>query len=236
MEVRIASRFCGPPESGNGGWVSGRVAEAVTSDREPIAQVRLHSPPPLERPLDLSVDADGQAVLRDGELVIASARSVEDFAFDPPPPVTWEAAEAAATAYEGARDHPFPTCFSCGTRRTPGDALRLRPGQVAQGDSTYAAPWLPTESTVPITWAALDCPGGWSAGIAGRPMVLGTMTARVDSVPTVGERYILTAAPRGHDGRKFYSASALYTCDGYLLARAEATWIAVDPAAIRPAT
>lgn len=236
MEVVIDSRFCGPPESGNGGWVSGRVAEALATDAHPLVRVRLHSPPPLGRPLDLSTEGDGTANLVDHEQLIASAETVDDFVWDAPPAVSWAAAEAAATAYEGQTEHPFPTCFACGTGRTPGDGLRLRPGPVPGMENTYAAPWQPTESTVPITWAALDCPGGWSAGFAGRPMVLGTMTARVDSVPTVCEQYVVVGEPRGQEGRKFFSASALYTTDGYLLARAEATWIVVDPATIRPAS
>ena len=39
---------------------------------------------------------------------------------------------------------------------------------------------------------------------------------------------------RGSEGRKHYCGTALYTEDGTLLAHADATWIAIDPAAIRP--
>jgi hypothetical protein len=234
VELVIESRFCGPPESGNGGWVCGRVSEALRSDDEPFIEVRLHTPPPLERTLTLTT-ADGIATLTDRDQTVATARAAPGFTSEVPPAVTWDEAQQAAAAYEGRTEHPFPTCFTCGTRRTPGDALRLQPGPVPGHPGTYAAPWQPTESTLPITWAALDCPGGWATGFSGRPCVLGTMTARVDSVPTIGERYVVTAQARGQDGRKLFSASALYTTDGYLLARAEATWIAVDPAAIRPA-
>ena len=31
--ITIPHRYCGPPESGNGGWVSGTVAEHVRDDR-----------------------------------------------------------------------------------------------------------------------------------------------------------------------------------------------------------
>ena len=50
MQLTIPHRYCGPPESGNGGWVSGAVAEHVptTADR-PAVTVRLASPPPLDR-------------------------------------------------------------------------------------------------------------------------------------------------------------------------------------------
>jgi hypothetical protein len=85
-----------------------------------------------------------------------------------------------------------------------------------------------------VVWAAIDCPGGWSAGIAGRPMVLGTMTAQVDRLPTVGEPHVVLAWPMGGEGRRFHSGTALLDGSGAVLARAEATWIAVDPTSIRP--
>ena len=45
---------------------------------------------------------------------------------------------------------------------------------------------------------------------------------------------IVLAWQRGSQGRKHHSGSALFTAGGALLARAEATWIAVDPTTIRP--
>ena len=42
----IRKRFCGPPNSGNGGYVCGLLANALG---EP-AQVTLHAPPPLDPP------------------------------------------------------------------------------------------------------------------------------------------------------------------------------------------
>jgi acyl-CoA thioesterase FadM len=65
-------------------------------------------------------------------------------------------------------------------------------------------------------------------------MVLGTMTAQVLALPRVGEPHVLVGWERGGEGRKFFSGTALYTSDGELLARAEATWIAVDPESVRP--
>jgi hypothetical protein len=153
---------------------------------------------------------------------------------DVPPAVTLDAARAAESRFEGLAEHPFPTCFACGTGRDPADALCLRPGPLDDGTGRYAATWVPQEVSVPMVWAALDCPGGWSAGIAGRPMVLGTMTARVTGLPGVGEPHVVLAWQRGGEGRKHHSGSALFSPGGELLARAEATWIAVDPASIRP--
>ena len=118
--------------------------------------------------------------------LVATATPAPDLEDADPAPVSLEAARAAEERYEGLVDHPFPTCFSCGTARTPGDGLCLRPGPLDDGTGRYAATWTPDEVDVPLVWAALDCPGGWSAGIAGRPMVLGTMTARIRALPETG--------------------------------------------------
>lgn len=238
MEITIPHRYCGPPESGNGGWVCGTVAAHVpTTAPRPAVTVRLASPPPLDRPMALTAEpADGLILVRllDRGHPVASGTASADFVDDVPPAVTLEQARAAETRFEGLADHPFPTCFACGTGREPGDALCLRPGPLADGTGRYAATWVPQEVTGPFVWAALDCPGGWSAGIAGRPMVLGTMTARVLAPPAVDEPHVVLAWQRGSEGRKHHSGSALFSPTGELLARAEATWIAVDPATIRP--
>ena len=129
-------------------------------------------------------------------------------------------------------EHPFPTCFSCGIVRDPGDALCLRTGPVGAG--VHAAAWVPGEVTPEIVWAALDCPGAWALGVGGRPMVLGTMTAKVDALPALGEEHVIVAWKLGESGRKHYSDTALYAGDR-LFAQARATWIVIDPATIRPA-
>ena len=93
----------------------------------------------------------------------------------------------------------------------------------------------PRESTPERVCAALGCPGAWASGFAGRELVLGTMTAAVEDLPQVGDPHVVMAWPRGHDGRKYYSGTALYAADGRLLARADAVWIAVDASTVRPA-
>ena len=81
-----------------------------------------------------------------------------------------------------------------------------------------------------ITWAALDCVGGWSEDLEGRPCVLGRMTARVDARPVVGEPHVVVGRRLGRDGRKSFTASTLYDADGRVVAAARHVWIAVDPA------
>jgi hypothetical protein len=109
-----------------------------------------------------------------------------------------------------------------------------------------AALWRPDESlatssdlldpgvavvSLATAWAALDCVGGWSTDLRGRPMVLGQIAARVDALPVVGEPHGVVGQERGTHGRKTFTASTLYDADGRVVARARHTWIAVDPAA-----
>ena len=68
-EVIIEHRFHGPPDSGNGGYVCGLLAEALDG----VVEVTLRQPPPLDVPLELTVENAAGALTRDGEL-IASAR------------------------------------------------------------------------------------------------------------------------------------------------------------------
>jgi len=151
-----------------------------------------------------------------------------------PVPVTHAQALEAGPAYEGLRSHPFPTCFACGTERDPSDALCLHTGLLAGHSTLRAAAWTPRESAPELVWAALDCPGAWACGLAGRELVVGTMTASIRDLPAVGEPHVVMAWPRGQDGRKYYSGTCLYAADGRLLAQAEAVWISVDAGAVRP--
>ena len=245
MGFVVPSRFCGQPESGNGGWVSGHVAALLHPTPDESVTVRLRTPPPLDRELQVvqgGTDGPRTVVVDDGEHPVAEATTGP--ALQPagiPAPVSFATAVADGEGYEGLTEHPFPTCFSCGTARERGDGLRLQPGRVAGGDGEYAAAWVPAADVdVETVWAALDCPGGWASGIAGRPMVLGTMTAQVASLPAVGEEHVVMAwqrdgADRGASSRKYTSGTALYAADGRLLAQAEATWIAIDPKTVRPA-
>ena len=223
-ELIVPHRFRGPARSGNGGWTAGALAQTLPPGG--AVRVTLRRPPALDTPYDVR---DGVAAL-DGE-VMAQAEVVED-TLEPVEPVGAAEAREAARRYPGLTSHPVPTCFTCGTGREEGDGLRIFPGQVADsgtGLTRVAATWTPPESSLPVTWAALDCPGGWAGDIGARLMVLGRITARVDALPAVGAEHVVVAEHRGTQGRKTFTAATLYDGSGRALGTAEHVWIAVDP-------
>jgi hypothetical protein len=234
----IPRRFRGPATSGNGGWTSGALATLLDTGghgTEPV-RVRLSAPPPLETPMTVDRDGDGVTASVDGR-VIATASVLGDApALAPVHPVAFDEAERAAGRYPGLTDHPFPECFVCGTARP--DGLGLRPGPVEDGlGDRVAAVWRPDMSllaadglvTLPVVWAALDCPGGWSVDIVGRPMVLGTMTARISVRPASGEPLVVAGRALEVSDRKALTATTLHRPDGQVLAVATHVWVAVNP-------
>ena len=217
-QVVIMSRFRGPKDSANGGYTCGLLATLLGEE----AEVTLRRPPPLERPLDV-VRADGRVELRDGGALVAEAVPTR-VELELPEPVALELAEASAMP-RGDESSPFPECFVCGRARAAGDGLRIFAGPVP-GRSVHAASWVAPESARELVWAALDCPGAYASGAAGRgEAVLGRMAARVERVPAAGEACVVVAWPIGEEGRKLYPGTALFSADGEVLARARATWI-----------
>ncbi|GAA3725993.1 acyl-coenzyme A thioesterase PaaI-like protein [Spinactinospora alkalitolerans] len=234
-ELTAASRFNGPPGSANGGYVSGLLARRLGGA---AAEVTLRRPPPLDTPMAVRRgDADGLLLL-DGDALIAEAVPAPEPA-ERVGPVPFDVAEEARQRFRGLTGHPFPTCFTCGTDREPGDGLRLHAGPIVAGESecdTVACVWTPHPSlasegaaTVPdeMVWAALDCPGGWSSDVSGRPMVLGRMTAAVGEPPTIGRPHVVVGRLLAVEGRKAFTASALYGADGTVMAAANAVWIMI---------
>jgi hypothetical protein len=242
-DLIVPARFNGPVRSGNGGFVSGSLAERVPDAEHRAVEVTLRRPPPLDTVMSVST-ADGITTLADEQGPVATARVVED-ALDAVDEVPSDVAAEAMLRYPGLGNHPFPTCFACGPDREEGDGLRIFPGPVADDRGYVASLWVPhlshAESSDLVdgvqrcgtgtTWAALDCIGGWSEDLEGRPCVLGRMTARVDAFPVVGEPHVVVGRHRGIDGRKSFTASTLYDADGRVVATARHTWIQVDPSA-----
>jgi hypothetical protein len=239
--VIIDKRYCGPPNSGNGGYVCGRLARHISGG----AEVTLRAPPPLDKQLDVIATDDGLWELRDGATVVATGRPasleltrLEKASFD-------EACAAELLTPVKPHEHPLPTCFVCGPARAQGDGLRIFAGPLARqsrnASAVFAATWTPDPTLTAedgfvapeFLWSALDCPTGYAAShdreSGGRtPILLGRMSARIETRPRAGERCVITAWEIGRDGRKRVAEAAAYGEDRTLLAVARATWIAVD--------
>jgi hypothetical protein len=161
----------------------------------------------------------------DGEALVAEVAPAK-VDLEPVPPPSWEAALSAQVTDP---DSPFPNCFVCGYARGD-DALHIHPGPIATG--VVAAPWVPRDDTVgeEFVWAALDCPGAYATGVLGRgTVVLGRLAARVDRVPSAGERCVAVGWSLGVEGRKHHAGTALYS-GSTLVGVAQAVWIEPRPA------
>jgi len=233
--VRISSRFCGPPKSGNGGYVSGALASYLPPGP---AAVRLKAPPPLET--ELRVEATREiARLFDGASMLAEARAIDAVDVEAPLVPSFAEAVEASRSFSGFHHHPFPRCFVCGPKRAEGDGLRIFPGLIEKRDVLFA-PWVPDASLADTSghvdpafvWAALDCTGVFAFPVATADcvLVLGELAARMDGTIAPGEECIVAGWSLGIDGRKRYAGSAVYSNGGREIAVARATWVNVPGA------
>ena len=230
--INIAQRFCGPPETGNGGYVCGLLAEFI----EGPALVRLQEPTPLDVTMEVRQTQTGVELIR-GATVIASARRSE-VALAVPHAPDYAQAEAAARDYRGFKSHPFPHCFVCGPHRKANDGLRIFPGKLA-ATGLVASPWVPDASLADsaglvrreFLWAALDCPGAFSFEVAdGTPVLLGELAASINGRVSVGERCVVIGWELTRDGRRHFTGTALFSESGELRGLARATWFEVPAA------
>ncbi len=226
-QIIIDHRFCGPPDSGNGGYTCGMLAKYVGNPSE----ITLVSPPPLERPLAVSKVGE-QWILSDGEVVVARGEAGPVEIEVPEPPTAAQAGSAVARS-EIFEKHSFPTCFVCGPQRTERDGLRIFAGQVP-GESFVCTQWIPDDTLTDnqgmvrdeIIWAALDCPGAWTAfSERTRTIVLGKLAVQIFSRMKAGDPCIVMGWKIGEEGRKLWVGTALFSNTGQLYAQAKATWI-----------
>jgi hypothetical protein len=233
--VVIERHFRGPPESAQGGYACGLLAERIEG---PCAAVSLRLPPPLERPLELRDGDDGTVELLDGDDLVAEGGPAE-LRLDAPDAVGLEAARRASAECPWIDRHPFPSCFGCGPERSQEEAVAIVMGPVA-GSDHFAGPWTPLPEFAgddgavrPLfVWAALDCPTAAAAVLEdSAPSVLGRLTGRLLAPVRAGAPHTVVAWPLGHDGRKHRGATAIHGPDGELCAYAEGLWIELrDPA------
>jgi hypothetical protein len=235
-KIVIGRQFCGPPNSGNGGYVCGVLAKGL----EGAVIAVLRAPIPLDRDLGLQARDGGMVLLDEADSLMGQAGPAVQPLPEPPPPPSLEEARAASGRHIGHGQRTHPICFTCGADREDGDGLRVFPGQIEGADAgVVACTWTPhaafaeADGTVAteVVWAALDCPGFFAwVELAGRHgALLGTMTGEILTPPRVGEEYVVVAWPLERQGRKELAGVALFTADGELMARAHQVWIAMGP-------
>jgi hypothetical protein len=248
--LTIPEQFRGPPKSGNGGYVTGTLAELLHDGRAlpqlRAAEVTLRAPVPLDRPLRVE-RAPENLRLFDAERLIAEAGFAELDA-SAPEPATWEQALAAREQsfslraglhpmLEGRRVGVHPICFCCGAELAPDQGLHVYAAAVPERNQVAAAWSCPAsfaaaDGTLPpaIVCTALDCPGqfAWLAeGV--RTGLLGRLTVRIDRPVRAGERCVVIGWTMGHEGRKCYAGTALFNQRRELCAIAKAVWIGRAP-------
>lgn len=229
--VIIPSRFNGPPDSGNGGYSCGALANFIDGP----ARVRLHVPPPLDTPLAVHAGEGGSRQMFDGETLVGSAWPAP-LILDVPGAPSPEQAADASTRYACYENHVFPSCFVCGPGRPGHDGLDLFAGPVEDW-GLLATPWRPSADLLDskgcvkpeIVWSALDCPGYFACmGEDIRPALLGELHANLLKPVPGGEPLLVYAWPLGEDGRKLFSGTAVAAADGEVLAAARSTWIQIS--------
>lgn len=247
----IPEAFRGPPQSGNGGYVCGRVARHLAPAA--TAEVTLRSPPPLDVPMAVAHGEDGVRVHL-GDTLVAEGRAAEleleapaapDFdaaaACRPASPALWEGVNSLIA---GSGVHPV--CVCCGEELTADLGLRVQAAPVP-GFEGVAAAWVPHSAfddgsgqvAPEILWTALDCPGQFAflerdgEGAVRGHALLGRFTVRIDAPVAIGERCVVTGWRLKEEGRKFEAGTALFGADGSLRAIARALWIRFDPERLR---
>ena len=231
-QIKIDRRFCGPPDSGNGGYTCGMVAKWIDGP----AEVILRRPPPLNKKLSIKKIDNDKVILYDDIGIIAEAVSA-DIVFDPPQPPAFSKVDKASPAPEMLKKHQYPTCFVCGPQREINDGMRIFSAPI-KGTGYMAATWIPDPSlsnpagTIQdeIIWASLDCPGGWAVVHEKmRPILLGKLAVHINDRMKPGDKCIVVALKLSQKGRKILTGSALFSESGQLYARAKATWIELKP-------
>jgi hypothetical protein len=241
-KITIGRQFCGPPNSGNGGYVCGVMAKDLEG---PVTAV-IRAPVPLETELAIEV-RNGAAVLIGAEgALIGQGGPATQALPDPPMVPTLEQARAASAGYLGHTQRVHHICFTCGNEREEGDGLRVFPGQIEGAESgVMACTWTPHASfggadgtvAAEVVWAALDCPGffAWVQKDGRHGALLGTMTGEIITPPVVGQEYVILAWPIVREGRKEIAGVALFDAEGRLMGRGHQVWITMAPRMPAPA-
>ena len=229
-EIRITRQFAGPPNSGNGGYLSGLLARGMAG---PVTAI-LRAPAPFDVPLRLVREGEAARLFSpDGALIAEAAPASAPLNAPPPPPSLDEAARAGAR-FPGLTQTFHPICVCCAPVLDEGVGLRVFVGQTEGAEEgRVSGAWAPHPAfcedgvaRLETVWTALDCPGSVAWWVKeGSGGLLGTMTCSVRRAPAVGEPCIVTAWPIERSGRKRLAGTALFTAEGELLAQSHQIWI-----------
>src|SRR5437879_5108634 len=103
--VRVPKRFCGPPQSGNGGYTCDILAKTF-SDAAAV-ECTIRKPIPTERDLRIEVEQNSARLIDEDTVVIEAVRC--DFKLNLPEPISWDQAGEAVSKSPAFENHPFPT-------------------------------------------------------------------------------------------------------------------------------
>jgi hypothetical protein len=245
-QILIAAKFRGPPNSGNGGYVSGVFADALTQGEHNLplhraVEVTLRAPIPLEQLLITHRQGETLTV-RHGETLIAEA-AVKTLQIAVPVSATWDEAMAAReqsysfpvginSLFKTPLRGVHPICFCCGVELAPTEGAHVYSAPLKDNDQVAAA-WIPDAGLATngmvrpeMIWTALDCPGQMAWRAAGiQTGMLGRITARIEKPVRAGDRYVVIGWTMGNEGKKYFAGTALFNSANELCAYAKAVWI-----------
>lgn len=244
--INVPGRFRGPPESGNGGFVAGMLADRLlrksTAADEEAVEVTLRAPTPLDRPMQLLNSDEDNLQLILGETLIAEARRTT-LTLEVPAPPSFAAALAARPDSPSLQNdlNPFvpdrrgfhPICFCCGADVEPDEGLHVYAAPV-EGFEGVAAAWRPSLVFAdadgllppPILWAGLDCPGQFAylnAGIL--TGMLGRITGRILAPVKADQNLVIIGWCLEVERSKHFAGTALFDESGELCGYTKQVWI-----------
>lgn len=251
--LTIEARFRGPPNSGNGGYVAGAIAERFElpdasglSTTTQTIEVTLRAPIPLDQAMDVQVAEADVMRVKLGDTLIAEAVPAA-LELDAPSPPSFSAAEQARPQSASFTDgiNPLipdgqgfhPICFCCGATLAEDAGLHVHAAPVAGFDGVAAA-WRPHSSfanskgvlPTPIVWTALDCPGQFAYYAAGiKTGLLGRMTARILKPVNADQNLVVTGWCIEIERSKHFAGTALFDESGDLCAYSKQVWIGRQP-------
>jgi len=244
--LTIQAQFRGPPDSGNGGYVAGAIAErfgkSLNLEIKPAIEVTLRAPIPLDEPMRVDQLDDNSLQVTLGETLIAQAHAT-DLALEVPTPPSFAAALAAQQQspsftrginplIEGGQGF-HPICFCCGADVKRGEGLHVYAAPV-EGFNGVAAAWRPSDALATdegrlsdaMIWAALDCPGQFAFYADGiLTGLLGRITGRVLRSVPADQNFVVIGWCLGVERSKHFAGTALFDEAGDLCAYSKQVWI-----------